>query len=103
MKQQPARASRSAVGSCGFVLCWPEFQAGQRLLILLLTLLPGLCSAAGSLLVWGSGLGTNLPPALTNVTAISAGSGHCLALLSNGSVAAWGDNSYFQTNVPVDL
>ena len=60
-------------------------------------------SQAGSLIAWGSGLGTNCPSALTNVVAIAAGSGHGLALLADGSVVGWGDNSYSQTNVPADL
>jgi alpha-tubulin suppressor-like RCC1 family protein len=45
----------------------------------------------------GTNTDTNLPVAvkgLTGVTAISAGSHHCLALLSSGKVKAWGDNFY---------
>src|SRR5690349_14904605 len=57
-------------------------------------------SQAASLVAWGSGLGTNLPAGLTNVTAIAAGSGHGLALLAGGSVVGWGDNSYSQAIIP---
>ena len=35
--------------------------------------------------------------------AIAAGSLHSIALLADRRVAAWGDNSYGQTNVPADL
>ena len=45
----------------------------------------------------GTNTGTNLPVAvkrLASVTAVSAGSHHCLALLSSGKVMAWGDNFY---------
>jgi hypothetical protein len=50
--------------------------------------------------------GTNdisVPPDLTNAVAVAAGGGHCLALRSDGSVFAWGDNTYGQTTVPPDL
>ena len=57
-------------------------------------------------LVVGAGLNSSgqldAPP-LTGVTAIAAGAQHSLALLSDGTVAAWGDNSLDQTNVPPDL
>ena len=88
MEEQPAMGRRSAVGLCGcapgFFLTW----TARLLCILLLAWHPSLCSAAGSVLAWGSGPGTNIPPALTNVTAISAGSGHALALLTDGSVVS---------------
>jgi alpha-tubulin suppressor-like RCC1 family protein len=37
------------------------------------------------------------------VQAIAAGAGHTLALKSNGTIVAWGDNSAGQTTVPVGL
>jgi hypothetical protein len=43
------------------------------------------------------------PPGLTNVVAIAAGENHFLALKNNGTVVAWGDNYYNQTNVPAGL
>jgi hypothetical protein len=46
---------------------------------------------------------TEVPPGLTNITAVAAGDNHNLALRADGRVVAWGDNSYGQTNVPVDL
>jgi len=45
-----------------------------------------------------------VPIILTNVTAISAGDYHSLALTSDGLVRAWGSfNTSYQTNVPLDL
>ena len=43
------------------------------------------------------------PLGLTNITAIAAGSYHFLALRNNGSVVAWGTNTFGQTNVPPNL
>jgi len=50
---------------------------------------------------WGSY--PSLPPNLTNVTALSAGTYHSLALRSDGTVVVWGDNFAGQTNVPSGL
>ena len=41
-----------------------------------------------------------MPAGLTNVVAVTAGDFNTLALLANGSVVGWGDNSYGQLNVP---
>ena len=41
-----------------------------------------------------------MPPDATNVVAVAAGWEHCLALRADGSVIAWGDNSYGQSAVP---
>ena len=44
------------------------------------------------------------PPAdLRGVVAIAAGSYHTVALKSNGTVTAWGNNGYGQASVPADL
>ena len=53
-------------------------------------------------------LGSNLygrPPSgpRSNVIAITAGDYHNLALKSNGTVVAWGQNTFGQTNVPSGL
>jgi hypothetical protein len=55
----------------------------------------------GTVVSWG--IQTNVPPNVTNVTALATGWSHTLALKSNGTVVAWGSNSDGQTNVPVDL
>lgn len=60
----------------------------------------------GTVAVWGnSSWGqTTIPANLTNVAAIAAGGTHCLALLSNGIVRAWGDVGTPATiNVPANL
>ncbi len=44
-----------------------------------------------------------MPEDLGGVTAIAAGEKHCLALKSDGTVVAWGDNEYGQRDVPADL
>jgi alpha-tubulin suppressor-like RCC1 family protein len=51
--------------------------------------------------VWGNQ--TNVPDGLANVTAIAAGSDHNMALEANGTVAAWGGDTFGQTDVPADL
>src|SRR5467141_3196609 len=74
-----------------------------KLLLVVGCMSASLPSFAGSLIAWGSGLGTNVPPTLTNVTAIAAGLEHCVVILADGSVTAWGNNSHAQTNVPEGL
>lgn len=56
-------------------------------------------------LAWGAGWDgqTNIPNGLTNVTAISAGTSHSLALRSDGMVVAWGANWNGQTSIPENL
>ncbi len=44
-----------------------------------------------------------MPPDLTNVVAIAAGSVHSVALKSNGTVRAWGGGNNGETNVPAAL
>ena len=45
----------------------------------------------------------SVPPGLSGVAAIAAGSAHSVALKQDGSVVAWGDNNYGQTSVPAGL
>jgi Regulator of chromosome condensation (RCC1) repeat len=40
---------------------------------------------------------------LSNVVAVAQGEAHSMALLRNGTVVAWGNNFYGQTNVPSGL
>lgn len=54
---------------------------------------------------WGYynfGIGA-IPPGVTNVAQVSAGSSHVLALGHDGTVMAWGSNASGQTNVPAGL
>ena len=51
----------------------------------------------------GTLTGSHAVPALSNLALIASGDYHDLALLSNGTVIAWGENSDGQTNVPPGL
>lgn len=44
-----------------------------------------------------------VPSGLTSIVSVAAGAGHWLALKADGTVAAWGDNTYGQATVPRDL
>lgn len=51
---------------------------------------------------WGVPPAQQIPPSsLSNVTAIAAGWNHSLALLSNGTVMAWGDNNAGQLGIGI--
>ena len=65
----------------------------------------GTAHAAGTVVSWGQNNShqTNVPPALTNITAVAGGISHSLALKSNGTVAGWGDMTYGETNAPANL
>ncbi|MFA5291957.1 MAG: hypothetical protein WC496_02870 [Phycisphaerae bacterium] len=59
-------------------------------------------AAIGSSFVWGddtNGLVSNAPD-LSNAKKISFGDKHALALYYDGSVIAWGDNTYGQCDIP---
>ena len=56
--------------------------------------------AAGKIIGWGV---RGKLPDFTDIVAISAGDLHSLALRSNGTVVAWGQNDYEQSNVPSGL
>ncbi len=59
-------------------------------------------AATGTLTV-GWGAGVNVPPGLTDVIALADGYGQSLAVRSNGTVVAWGANTYGQARVPSEL
>lgn len=61
-----------------------------------------LLTGSGTLLSFGDGPASP-SSRLTNVGAISAGPQHALALMRDGTVTAWGDNSSGQTTVPSGL
>ena len=56
----------------------------------------------GNVVAWGNGQNL-VPPGLTNAISVAAGFSHSLALKTDGTVLAWGDNTYGQTNVPSGL
>lgn len=69
---------------------------------------PGALISPCPVAVWGTGLVTNLPIALSNPVAIAAGKAHALALKADGTVVAWGevrrgDVDSGQVNVPAGL
>jgi len=55
----------------------------------------------GTVEQWGAG--TPVPGGLVNVTHIAAGTDHRLARKSDGTVIAWGDNTFGQSTVPGGL
>jgi len=52
---------------------------------------------------WGSLLPPGMPEGLTDIVEVAAGDDHCLALLKDGTVVAWGNDAYGKTTVPSDL
>jgi hypothetical protein len=71
---------------------------------------PAMAGAPSGLVVaWGeynngsANVAATVPAGLSNVTAIAAGGDFSLALLTNGTVVAWGYDNYGQTNVPAGL
>lgn len=68
-------------------------------LLLLCTLAP--YSLAGAIVGWGWNVNGQIPDSNdTDFVDIAAGSGHTLALKSDGSIRAWGKNGNGQTDVP---
>lgn len=57
--------------------------------------------AADSTIAWGNNnnLQTDVPPSVTGVVALSAGTLHSLALRTDGTVIGWGDNFFGQANM----
>jgi hypothetical protein len=71
-----------------------------------------LAATSGTVVAWGCSSGYDsgqctVPEGLSDVTAIAAGGwhieSHSLALKSDGTVVAWGSNSYGETTVPAGL
>lgn len=61
-------------------------------------------SEGGEVVSWGGGLGPQAQTLdLGEATAIAGGGAHSLAIRADGTVVAWGNNNYGQTNVPAEL
>jgi alpha-tubulin suppressor-like RCC1 family protein len=60
---------------------------------------------ASRVIAWGNNNSgqTNVPAGLFNVSAVSAGDSHNLALKDDGTLVAWGDNHYGEATVPAGL
>lgn len=60
--------------------------------------------APGSIVAWGASSGVHHVPAPNSgFRAVSSHGSHCLALRGDGTLIAWGSNSYGQCNVPSGL
>ena len=58
----------------------------------------------GTVLAWGTPFyGIVNPPYLTNAVAVAGGTRHCAALLDDGHVVGWGDNSQHQCSIPYSV
>src|SRR5690349_20221443 len=68
------------------------FSSFIDLLLVALAFIPLPSEAQLRIVCWGNPGTTNVPANLTNIRSIAAGYNHCLVLLSNGTVVAWGDN-----------
>ncbi len=62
-------------------------------------LLPGMAAAQGEIWGWGRQVVVG-ESAVTDLTEVAAGFIHSVGLNAEGSVVAWGDNTYGQCNVP---
>ena len=62
-------------------------------------------TTSGTPVAWGDNtfMQTNIPPGLTSVVAIAAGSYFNLAIKNDGRLVGWGMNSSGQTNVPAGV
>lgn len=52
---------------------------------------------------WGNRLPSGMPEDLTDIVELAAGTDHCLALLKDGTVVAWGNDYGGKATVPSDL
>jgi hypothetical protein len=102
--------SAVAMLTVGPVAAWGDNRAGQALPPAGLSNVVALAASStfslalkgdGTVVAWGSTVGTNVPAGLSNVVAISAGSSFGLGVRSDGTVAAWG--SSIGTNVPLSV
>jgi len=108
-----AGASHSvALKSDGTVVAWGSNLLGQTNVPAGLTNVVAISAARSfnyslalkadrTVVMWG--WGPAVPTNLVGTVAIAAGGGFALALLNNGTINIWGQNTYGETNVPVGL
>jgi hypothetical protein len=58
---------------------------------------------SGKPVAWGSFPGKSVPSTLVNAVQVAAGQNHGLAVKADGTVVAWGDNTWGQRSVPSGL
>ena len=83
----------------------PRFRQSLLWMSLVACLAPGIGRAGGSVSCWGANdlLQSDVPPGLTDPTALAAGVSHSLALKSDGTVRAWGSEASGAQLVPPGL
>ena len=102
-----AGEAQARAGQAGVVTAWgmddiPLVQPGTRFKAVAAGVQLVALTTEGRIVAWRINGGQE-PPSLGPVAGIAAGDEHLLALMPDGTVVAWGDNSYGQCDVPAGL